>query len=451
MEILDKLVLPHSGSNLELLKYLLTLALLIFEIFAGALFGSAILSLIFRSKAKKDSSMLFGRLSLDYIDLIIQNRTMGIGLGIVPFVSVIIIFIQLMHGTNSALSVYLILSFVLFCVSLVLLNFYRHTAHLKNVFDFFKTKVDKTENSFQSADFHELDNEALHINNKSAVWGIVFLFFSIWVFAGALNVAVDSSKWQTSDSIFGLLFSFGTIIKFLHFITVSFAMAGIAFIVKYFYWDKAENQDEEYTVYAKRLNTAFALIFTILQPVFLVINMLITPHDALSALPFGVMLTAAILSFVLINILYKNLKENNYGKASLSFYIFLIIFGLIIFKEQTAFGIAAKDQIQSLAANYEKLEAEHAANEVKGPAINAKEIYQTKCAACHKFDTRLVGPPHKEVLLKYLDKKEAMVKFLLNPTKINPEYPAMPSQGLTPKEAQAIVEYLFTEYGSQLK
>jgi cytochrome c len=47
---------------------------------------------------------------------------------------------------------------------------------------------------------------------------------------------------------------------------------------------------------------------------------------------------------------------------------------------------------------------------------------------------------------KYEGKKDLLVKFILNPVKINPDYPAMPNPGLKPKEAEAIAEYLLTTY-----
>jgi cytochrome c1 len=58
----------------------------------------------------------------------------------------------------------------------------------------------------------------------------------------------------------------------------------------------------------------------------------------------------------------------------------------------------------------------------------------------------LVGPPYNEVLPKYVNNKDALVQFILNPQKINPAYPAMPNQGLKPNEARAVAEYILSTY-----
>jgi len=82
-------------------------------------------------------------------------------------------------------------------------------------------------------------------------------------------------------------------------------------------------------------------------------------------------------------------------------------------------------------------------------AINGEDIYNGKCIACHRFNEKLVGPAYNEVLPKYENKRDALVGFILNPQKINPEYPAMPNQGLKPKEAEAIADYIVKVYSEK--
>lgn len=451
MEFLDKLVLPHSGDNLNMLRYLLLLALLLFEIFAGALLGSAVLSLFFARKARITGKETFHRLALNYIDLITMKRSMGIGLGIVPFASIILIFVQLLHGASNVIVSQLVISFVLFCAALVLLNFYRHTSHLNGIFSFFKSKDALESNAFFEQNFREISAEAESFNKKASFWGVVLLIISMWIFIGSLAISTDANKWNVSNSLFHILFSFGSVIKFVHFLTASFAIASIAFIVKYFYWDKPGNMNEEFSDYARKLNTYIALIFTAVQPVLFVFNIMTMQKQVLSVLPFAFMLIAAVLSFILIRMLYSNLKENNYNATTVAFYIFIAIFGLFIFKEQSYFGIASKDHIHLLSEKYEKVQVELASARVETADVNGMEVYKKKCAACHQFDEKLVGPPHKQVLIKYQSNKDALTKFILNPVKVDPEYPAMPNMGLTPREAKAVVEYMFEEYGGRLK
>jgi cytochrome c len=75
-----------------------------------------------------------------------------------------------------------------------------------------------------------------------------------------------------------------------------------------------------------------------------------------------------------------------------------------------------------------------------------EQIFNQKCIACHRFDQRLVGPSYNEVLPKYEGNLETLKDFILNPVKVNPDYPAMPNQGLKPIEAESAAMYLLQKY-----
>lgn len=77
--------------------------------------------------------------------------------------------------------------------------------------------------------------------------------------------------------------------------------------------------------------------------------------------------------------------------------------------------------------------------------------FTTKCSACHKMDTRYVGPP----LATVLDTRtpEFVMNMMLNPDEMVKKHPEgkamlaqymtiMPNQNLQEPEARAILEYL---------
>jgi cytochrome c551/c552 len=147
-------------------------------------------------------------------------------------------------------------------------------------------------------------------------------------------------------------------------------------------------------------------------------------------------------------IMYKESKTNLGGSTVL---VFLILVSLLIYKDQLAFDTATDLQIMQLNKEYElfaeKIKEEAGIEQVV--TISGEEIYNAKCIACHKFDVKLVGPPYNDVLPKYDGKRDELVEFILNPTKVNPEYTAMPNQGLRPKEAEAIADYIISIYEGQ--
>jgi cytochrome c1 len=80
-----------------------------------------------------------------------------------------------------------------------------------------------------------------------------------------------------------------------------------------------------------------------------------------------------------------------------------------------------------------------------------EEVFNSKCAACHKLEERYVGPALGDVLERRTP--EFVMNMALNPEemlKSHPEvkkllaqyYTPMPNQNITPDEARAVVEYL---------
>ena len=75
-----------------------------------------------------------------------------------------------------------------------------------------------------------------------------------------------------------------------------------------------------------------------------------------------------------------------------------------------------------LAVEYDELLAELKGEDV-AVELNGEEIYKVRCESCHKFDIKLVGPPHNEVVPKYFGKEEMLVAFIKNPSRIDENYP----------------------------
>ena len=133
-----------------------------------------------------------------------------------------------------------------------------------------------------------------------------------------------------------------------------------------------------------------------------------------------------------------------------SFIFFILIFAWISFiiNDQKAMTNATESHSLVLSNQYNNILAE-----LKGggeiAAINGKELYDVRCASCHKFDQKLVGPPHFEVLPKYVGNEAQLVAFIRNPIKIDPAYPPMPNPGLKPQEADAVAKYLLDEFAKR--
>jgi mono/diheme cytochrome c family protein len=84
-------------------------------------------------------------------------------------------------------------------------------------------------------------------------------------------------------------------------------------------------------------------------------------------------------------------------------------------------------------------------------AARGAELFEVKCSACHKLDSRYIGPPLGEVTARRTP--EFIMNMILNPEEMMQKHPVvkellaqymaqMANQSLTEEEARAILEYL---------
>ena len=150
--------------------------------------------------------------------------------------------------------------------------------------------------------------------------------------------------------------------------------------------------------------------------------------------------------------LYYMIKESHLKYRGNALFIMFILFLLVALKEQVAFDTSSQLHNKILDANYTA--HKNARMEKLGisiETISGEEIFTGRCAACHSFDQKIVGPPYKETLVKYEGNIEGLAAYIHTPQKINPDYPPMPNQGLKIGEAKAVAEYIVTIYNEKYK
>jgi cytochrome c len=78
-------------------------------------------------------------------------------------------------------------------------------------------------------------------------------------------------------------------------------------------------------------------------------------------------------------------------------------------------------------------------------ADKGQKVYNQYCAACHKTDAKLVGPPVIEMATIYKDNKGDLQKWIKNPGKKRPDYPQMPGFAqLNQGQLDELSEYILT-------
>lgn len=440
MELLDKLVLPVPGGHLNLLKYLLVLAVTMFLAYSSILFAALFTSINYSFKKSTEESN-FQRLTKDIIDLITSAPLIWFALGIAPYIAIILIYTQLLHNLESSVISYLTFSFFFYCAAIASVYYFKQSIYISSVS---RLVGDDSIKEGKLGDFFE--NNGM-VKSSSRLFGAMFLTVSIWMFMGASSSAISPETW--SASIFETMFSWLTFYKFSAFVSFSFVLLGMTFVFSNYHWSDSKENDNanDYEIFAKKQMSNLALTSILFVPIFYALSIAYVPKSSIS---FNMFLFGVLgLLFVLIGVhfVYVAVKENSAKYISTGFWLVLFSLVFMTAQDQTALSVSTESNVVLMASEYEKI---HLAKSGEGNVveISGEDIYKTRCSACHKYDVKQVtAPAYNEVLPKYIGNEQEMIKFVLNPYPVNKQdYPAgMANQGLKPNEAKAVVEFLLGE------
>jgi cytochrome c len=448
MDILQDIVFPQSPTNILLLKYLLFLTLLLLLPYLSVMLGTTLFSVMHFNKGKNSGNRNYLIFANELIDIFTVNKVMSISLGIVPLLSVIFIFSQLLLDSNLSVTSHLFFAALLFVAALIYVYAYKYSFRLKNIFNL--VHITETTDSDLVREFEGLKSGNSKLLAKSGIIGVILLATVTYILVGVLQIVVDSSRWMADSSFWDILLSGNTILYFVFYLAFSFSITSAAIIFKYYKSGQKEHEPS-YLNYVKTFSLKTGLIFTFIQPLLYVITIISSPSSSLS-FPVFITATFVLLVMLLISIMfYVMYKESKMHLGGSVVLVFLILTSLIVYKDQLAFDTASEKQIFNLNKEYELFAAKikEDAGILEIVEINGEDIYNAKCIACHRFDSKLVGPAYNDVLPKYEEKREELVEFILNPKKINPEFTAMPNQGLKPNEAKAIADYIVETYNAK--
>jgi len=445
MDVLQNIVFPQSPTHILLLKYLLFVTLLILLPYLSVMLGTTFFSVMHFYKGKNSDNRDYLVFANELIDIFTVNKGMSFSLGLVPLLSMMLILSQLLLNSGLNVNSHLFFSLLVLIAALISVYTYKHSFQLKNIFNL--VNISETTDTKVVNEFEGLKNSNSKLLVKSGIIGFILLAVVSYILMGVLQITLDSTRWSGDNSFFDLLLSGNTFLYFLFYLAFSFSLTCAAIVFKYFKSGQKKH-DENYLNYVKNFALQTGLIFTFIQPLLFVITLISTPTASLS-FPLFIM-AAIILSLMLVvsimfYIMYKGSKTHLGGSTVL---VFLILASAIIYKDQLALDTTSEMQIHNLNKEYQlfasKVKEEAGIKEVV--VISGEDIFNAKCIACHRYDTKLVGPAYNNVLPKYEGKIEDLVAFILNPIKINPEFTAMPNQGLKPKEAEAIADYIVKIY-----
>lgn len=442
MNFLDNLVIPPSAEHAALLNVLQILTLLIFLPFSGMILGGTVISLYYNRKAIKEGNSLYTRFAKDIMDKLFAKRSAGIAFIALPVATSAMIYAQFLSGAKIITVNFLVFSFLYYLAAVVFIYKYKNSfleyVPKNRILLYFRlTREMKIpegeENSFRPS------------LTLYAYLGVASMLVGLFLFVCGATVVSDPSRWNVTG-ILSSVFSLPVWLNFIYLILASLAVTGGAILYLFFDWQGGiKGMDEEYSKLVKSAVVPVSMISSVLQPLFLFGGVILMPSSAMSSSVYVYIVFAFISILIVTNLLYGILKNSEMRFAGAVFFIMFLTFTFTIVKDQLVFGNSVKEHMFTVYKKAGELEKQKEALVISNTGVNAEQIFNQKCIACHKFDTKLVGPPYRESIPKYNGDVKKLAEYIYNPTKINPEYPAMPNQGLKKKEAEAMAQWLIEQ------
>jgi cytochrome c len=429
MEFLSHHVLPPTENYLDLLQFISVVTYMIHLPFVGMVIGGVGSAMWFTLADSDKPNPRYARFAGDLLDVFLGSKIAVLVLGVLPIFVISFAYVQWFAGAGAAPLAYIPWTLVPVVLGFAALAFYRR--------------------SFAS----RKDNIRAHLGMGSL--GLGLLLAAYFILAAILCRLQDPEKWFRVTNLGIMLLNWNAIWKFLFFLHASFTITGCAILFFFFKWPGTRiGADADYERLVRNFGAGVAFAFSMALPVFYVFYIFTTADVAFDNTVY--LLAAGVIFLVLVTalLLFTNLKAGRTRFCAATFVMFLLAFLLASVVDQLTMGNANAEHKALLVMEAERIEAERAAElEALAAGTHGKnrgeEIFTGQCMACHRFDSKLVGPPLQEVLPKYKDQFDELKAYIKNPSKKNPDFPPMPSLGLSDTDVEAVAGYVLEQLEQQ--
>ena len=275
---------------------------------------------------------------------------------------------------------------------------------------------------------------SFHIETGAA--GLLAVILAFFLFSSGYGVLFNPEKLPLLQKQIRFLLSWNAVVKFLLFLAFFFGMTGaVILLLGGRSSGEGEGTDPAYRGFVRDCGANLTFFATLALPVFVLLELVTLPEIALSATVFATSAAVLLLSLGVCLILALASGTGDGGPGARVLTLYVLIFLAILMHDHAAVGNAYQDRIAFL-------KMQEPAGAGKSAEEQGKAVFETKCAGCHRFDIKVVGPPLGEVVPKYGGDVEKLKGFLRNPVKVNPDYPPMPKLGLPEEEIDAVSRYL---------
>ncbi|MGE5700325.1 MAG: c-type cytochrome [Deltaproteobacteria bacterium] len=408
------------------MKYGLAAVLLVYLPYLGFVLGATTLSLIlnFLGKEHRDARLL--RFSGEMIGSSAFDTVVFFAAALIPFPLISFLCQSMLPAPGPLPWIYWGITFAALLSGCVLLSM-RRSASLRS---------------------SELPAAA----SRAGAAGLLFFFAGAFLLFVLLGTLIQPEKLPIIRKYPVFLLSWNSLAAFLLFLALSFGLTGG---VVHFLLGRApagkEEEDPGYRDYVGSTGSSLALGGALAVPVFVVLGLLSLPSTGLSREVFAASAAVVFLAMA-VALALSLLPEKHAGKPGPWIPALYVLMNLaVVIGNDTAMGNAFLAwPLPVKPASVAKV-PEEPLPEIPPAAEPGMEkgrvVFGKVCRACHLFETRIVGPPMKEVLPKYGGDAERLKRFIREPVKVNPGYPPMPMLGLNEEDVDAVALYLLGSIG----
>lgn len=421
MDFLSQHIIEPNATHLRLLEFLAVVVYTIHLPYIAMLIGSSSVAMWLTFSDHEIPNPRFARLAEDLLG-ITHHRIPMLVLGVLPLFVLPFIYGQWFVGAPEFPFRYLVYPIPGVVAGILVLALYRRT---------FRERAGR-----------------FHFHMLLGTLGLGLLVASYFVLMSGVIRLQDPEKWFRLKNVVIMVLNWNVIWRFLLFTHMGFGLTGAAILFFVLRWRGADSvKDAEYAAFARRFGAGLGLAFCFAVPVFNLFYVFTSPDivfdNTVYLLGAAVTLVTMVIAYVFLSVLRAS--GPRYGATAFS--LFMVVFVLSSTFDVRSMANANREHariIETRAAR-EQLERE-ATIEAAQAAMEGRDLgeetFQNVCMQCHRLDTKLVGPPLYSVLPKYAGNAEHLETFVLNPVKVNPDYPPMPNPGLTSAQAKAVAKYL---------
>lgn len=396
---------------------LLVFSFLLHITFINLMVGGSMVTLWAQIKGLKNKE--YDTFAHEIAKTITVNKSLAVVLGVAPLLSINALYTLYFYSANALTGFAWILIIPLVTIAFLLTYLHKYT-------------WDSLEN-----------NKHIHIAIMAAAVAI-FLFVPM-IFLTNVNLMMFPEKWGTVRGFVSALMLPNVFPRYFEFLSACAAVTGI-FIVWYNN-RKSYPVEEIYAAFTrydiKKMGYSIAIVGLSLQILFGMIVLFTLPSKGISYSVIGVMAGAGLLLVYALWLSYKAVvgkKEDidlHFKKIALAILGFMLFYGgsrqmyrhnslekhrELVAAHTAEFQRLSKEARENPTEEVVELEVDASLGEIaKGSAI-----FNQYCAACHKQNEKLVGPPVVEMVSIYANDQDGLKKWIKAPGKKRPDMPQMP-------------------------